>query len=114
MIITNMYTLKEFLDGMDFDWATGRIIYQAVGEKQYPALDDPVNAEEITADHEILTTEFDASYSEYACPRFIAEDAEAFYFPYYYDGSTAATKVWKDIDKYLDYRTNKTPYPGGG
>ena len=45
-------------------------------------------------------------------PRFIAEDAQALYFPYTYDGRTSLVKVWKDLSRYLQ-PGSMTPYPGG-
>jgi hypothetical protein len=106
-------TLKKMLDGLGFDWETGRIVHQPVDAAKAPGWSDPVGAEFIEAGDSILTTEFDNGFGAPQCPRFVAEDASAFYFPMQYDGATQLEKVWKDLGKYLDFEKNPTPYPGG-
>ncbi|MCF7995278.1 MAG: hypothetical protein K9L88_10615 [Chromatiaceae bacterium] len=107
-----MATLKDWLNELGFDWETGRIIYHAV-RGNAAGWKTAESAEDIGCDHEILTIEFDEGAGSPECPRIIAEDEEAIYFPSQYDGATALEKVWKDLDKYLDLESNETPYPSG-
>ena len=104
-----MATIKQWLEDYGFDFDKGRIIYQET-DYPYPGWCDPDRAMYIPTDHPILTTEFDNGYGGPNCPRFIAEDTEAIYFPVQYDGATWLEKVWKNLDKYLSH---STPYPGG-
>jgi len=106
-------TLKYWLDSLGFDWASGRIIYQHTEEGCAPGWTSPESAEQIASDHVILTTEFDCRSGAPKCPRIVAEDKDAIYFPSQYDGATSLEMVWKDLDRYLDFENNETPYPGG-
>ena len=116
-----MATIKEWLNEAGFHWEQGTIIYQPVNEEGTPEYDmidpgngTPINARIIEHDDPILIKEFDSGYGGADCPRFIAEDEQALYFPSKYDGATAIEKVLKDIRQYLNYESNPTPYPGGG
>lgn len=108
-----MATIREKLDRQGFDWETGRIIIQTVEPDRYPGWAKPTGAYVAAADDPILDQEFDDGFGGPKCPRFVAEDATAIYFPYQYDGATGVCKVLKDIRQYLDYKSNPTPYPGG-
>ena len=107
-----MATIREWLNEAGFNWEKGTIIYQPT-EGDCPGWNSPLSAAVIMPNHPILTKEFDERDGGPRCPRFIAEDDEAIYFPAQYDGSTWVNKIWKDITKYLDYKNNVTPYPGG-
>jgi len=105
-------TVREFLDGGGFDWQSGIIVWQKA-DGYAPGWGAPISAEAIDKDHPILDQEFDAGYGSPTCPRFVAKDKDAIYFPDQYDGATSSVKVWLDISRYLDIK-EETPYPGGG
>ena len=105
-----MNTIRDWLTRGSFNWDKGRIIYQATDK--FCGWDEPLSAEEISKEHPILDHEFNRGFGAPECPRFIAEDEKALYFPEQYDGATSLTVVYKDIDWYLDAE-NPTPYPGG-
>lgn len=107
-----MSTLREFLNDKGFNWASGRIIVQQCDEDESPGWASPKSAFVVEHDDGVLDKEFYAGYGGPNCPRYIAEDSEAYYFPSQYDGSTNPEKVLKDINRYMDI-TNETPYPGG-
>ena len=106
-----MATLKSWLNDLDFDWESGRIIYQET-EGSFCGWDTPIAAMEIGKDDPVLTREFCDGFGGPECPRIVAEDAVAIYFPSQYDGATRLEKIWKDLSKYLDVKC-LTPYPGG-
>lgn len=106
-----MATIKKWLNENGFNWETGRIIYHETDDSS-PGWGDAKSAEEVPADHPILIKEFYDGHGGPECPRFVAEDSQAIYFPSQYDGSTGCEKVWKNLDRYLDPKT-ETPYPGG-
>jgi hypothetical protein len=108
-----MITLRRELEELGFDWDSGKILYQKTIDFA-PGWDEPRDAEYIAATHPILDEEYSRDYGAPTCPRFVAEDKEAFYFPSQYDGATLVEKIWKDLDKYLDFKKNMSPYPGGG
>lgn len=105
-------TIREWLTEAGFDFAAGRILWQDTGEDSSPGWATPTAAAFIPADHAILDKAFDSGYGGSECPRFVAEDAVAIYFPSQYDGSTRIVKVHKNLERYLD-PNNETPYPGG-
>lgn len=107
-----MATIKKWLDEAGFNWSDGRILWQDVEEGRSPGWGDPTTAQWIQPDHEVLTREFSSGYGGPECPRFVAEDDKAIYFPSQYDGATGIEVVFKDLTKYLDVK-NETPYPGG-
>jgi len=107
-----MATLRGFLDDSRFDWATGKLIIQEAEENKWPGWDDQISSKLIKNQDPILEEEFDDGFGSPQCPRYIAEDSRALYFPEQYDGSTSPCMVFKDITKYLDIN-NPTPYPGG-
>lgn len=108
-----MATIRQWLDDAGFDWTVGSIIYQEV-DGDTPGWKAPVSAELISADHPILTKAFNSDFDAPECPRFIATDREALYFPSYCDGdgSNRLAKVWKNIETNLDFNEYPTPYPG--
>lgn len=111
-------TLRELLNALGFDWNTGRIVYHDVTQPdgEYtgnPGWSDATSAQEIPDTHPILDKEFYTGFGGPQCPRFVAEDAVKIYFPSQYDGSTQVHSIWKDLGKYLDFKENSTPYPGG-
>jgi hypothetical protein len=108
-----MPTLRKWLDEKDFDWDNGYIIYQEVGEDERPGWGEPISGQYITSDDPILDFEFHNGYGGPECPRIIARDDGAVYFPGQYDGATWLNKIIYDLDVYLDYKNNPTPYPGG-
>jgi hypothetical protein len=61
----------------------------------------------------VLHQSFDAGFGGPKCPRFIAEDPVAIYFPSQYEGATSLEKIYKNLDVYLT-GDEETPYPGGG
>jgi hypothetical protein len=108
-----MATIYDWLTELDFDFSSGVIIFQAVEKNEAPGWYDPINAEIINNNHPILHQEFDDGFGSPSCPRFIAKDDQAIYFPYQYDGSTNIQKIWLNIYQYLDFTNHHTPYPGG-
>lgn len=112
-------TLRGFLERTGFDWTTGRILI--VGTKlEWPdgTTVDPVEvvvaADLISFDNPILDKVFYSGYGANECPHYIAEDAECYYFPSQYDGSTAPEKLYKNIERYLTLGVTAPPFPGGG
>lgn len=103
--------IREWLSGANFNWNEGRILVQLTSEG-YPGWEEPKWALFIACTHSILDKQFDAGFGGPECPRFIAEDSKAFYFPSQYDGATSLVVVHKDLEHYLDLG-NPTPYPGG-
>ena len=116
-----MATIREWLDGSGFDWESGKIIHQGTRNEWdedeecelYPGWSPPTGAKVITRDHAILDKQFNTGFGGPDCPRFVARDPVAIYFPGQYDGSTWLVRVWINIDRYLDFEKNETPYPGG-
>lgn len=107
-----METIRNWLEEAEFDWDNGKIVYQDTGDG-YPGWSREGPRELIPHDHPILTKEFDAGYGGPECPRFVAQDLKAIYFPYQYDGATGIEKVFRDVDDYLRSPEVETPYPGG-
>lgn len=106
-------TIRAWLTDGGFDWTDGRILWQDTEEDDSsPGWATPRAAAWIEPTHAILDKEFHDGYGGPECPRFIAEDNKALYFPNQYDGSTGLTVVMKDLSHYLDPK-NETPYPGG-
>ena len=103
-----MATVKEFLDSCGFDWDTGVVFIQPTedGSPGWSSPSGPMHR----ATQDDLTSGFDSGYRGPECPRYIAEDKEAIYFPSQYDGSTCGEKVLKDIRRYGP--ECPTPYPG--
>jgi len=108
-----MTTIRDWLTEMHFDFSSGVIIFQSVKDNQAPGWYDPISSEVINENHPVLNQEFNSGFGSPSCPRFIAKDNEAVYFPYQYDGSTNIQKIWLDINNYLDFTHYYTPYPGG-
>ena len=109
-----MATIREWLNAFGFNWESGKIIYQETcGDA--PGWDEPVAARLVGHWDPILCLEFDAKWGGPECPRFVAEDDAAIYFPAQaqYDGSTWCVRIWKDLLRYLDI-ANESPYPGEG
>lgn len=107
-----MPTIKEWLTTEGFDWESGEIIYHEVEDSNHPGWSGAISASLVPHTHQVLTKEFDHGYGSPQCPRFIAKDKNAIYFPWQYDGATGIQKVFISIKKYLDI-SNETPYPGG-
>ncbi|RKY62981.1 MAG: hypothetical protein DRP95_00130 [Candidatus Latescibacterota bacterium] len=105
-------TLRKELDRLGFDWKSGRILVQEVFENMFHAWSDSEGARWVDFDDPILDLEFGGFGDEVQCPRFVAEDKEAIYFPAQYDGDTWVEKVYKDIGRYLDWKNYESPYPG--
>jgi hypothetical protein len=115
-------SIRESLEELEFNWDNGRILLQTVydymGEpSKNPGWESFNNregskdtSEYIDFDHPVLDADYDVGYGGPECPRFIAEDDQALYFPAQYDGSTWIEVVYKNIDVYLE---KSTPYPGG-
>lgn len=116
-----MANLKKWLDELGFDWEYGTIIYQPVKEdKDYQPCPGWASADEleqpmyISKSAAILSVEFDDGFGSPQCPRVLAADANAIYFPKQYDGSTSLVKIITNLDYYLSVKGISTPYPGGG
>jgi hypothetical protein len=101
-----MATIREFLSKSGFDFLVGRIIVQETND-----LNEPVSAREISLNDSILDFEFSAGLGYMGCPRYVAEDSKALYFPSQYDGATSPEKIYKNINKYLNPKV-ESPYPG--
>jgi len=106
-----MATIRNWLNNANFNWKKGLIIHQPT-DGGSPGWSCPVSAEIVGVNDEVLDREFDSGFGGPECPRFVAEDDRAIYFPSQYDGSTTIEVVLKDIKSYLNIE-NKTPYPGG-
>lgn len=118
-----MATIKQWLIDAEFDWENGRIIFQELKKDPddpsetlayspgWSDIEEVEQAIEIEKNHEILTLKFCNSFGSPECPRFMAEDNNAIYFPTQYDGATSLTKVYK-LNYYLNNKS-LTPYPGG-
>lgn len=107
-----MSTIHDWLTEMHFNFSTGSIIFQAVKDDEAPGWNDPIASELVNENHPILHTKFENGFGSPSCPRFIAKDDQAIYFPYQYDGATNIQKIWLDLNKYLDFTHYYTPYPG--
>ena len=115
-----MATIRKFLDGKGFDWLLGSVYIQIVrgridGEPESvrPGWDMEIIAVyRAVARDRILDYEFSDDYGGPECPRFIAYDPGAVYFPAQYDGATWCEKVLYPPERYLE-GTALTPYPGG-
>jgi len=107
--------VRELLDMLGFDWATGRIVYQATTGYSPGCSDgkDIAAGIEIGTQHPILDEQFYAGYGSAWCPRIIARDNEAIYIPVQYDGASWMTRIVVDLDWYKE-TGHPTPYPGGG
>ena len=108
-----MANLRQWLDGLGFDWETGKIIYQRTKEDFLPGWEKPCDATEISNDDPILTEEFRDIYSGPRCPRIVAKDKSAIFFPVTKSGKTWIERIFHDIDNYLDWNTNESPYIRG-
>ena len=112
-----MATIHQWLVDVNFDFASGTILYQPVkDEEDYetaPGWTEPTNGIFIDEKHPILHKDFEDGFGSPQCPRFIAKDNQAIYFPTQYDGATNIQKVWLDLHQYLDFNNHYTPYPGG-
>lgn len=104
-----MATLREWLEAAGFDWSTGRVIVQFVGDKSCADYTKSDRSEEVGRDHQILDAEFDCA----DCPMFIAEDGGWIYFPGVYDSSSWLVRISKNLSYYLNPE-NPTPVVGGG
>lgn len=112
-----MATIHQWLKAVNFNFKCGIILYQPVEiyEDYYPSpgWTTPASAELVGENHTILHKEFHNGFGSPQCPRFVAKDDQAIYFPCQYDGATNIQKVWLDLNKYLDFNNHHTPYPGG-
>lgn len=108
-----MPTIRAWLTKAGFNFKEGIIVYHPVSEDHCPGYDDYlIDGRYISMDHKILDTEFSDDYGGPECPRFIAKDRFALYFPSQYDGATSIEKVYLDLNKYVG-NNKPTPYPGG-
>jgi len=107
-----MATIRQWLTEQGFDFGNGTILFQpAASSPGWTSVEETGKGRMIRTTHPILDHVFDDGFGAPECPRFIAEDSEAIYFPAQYDGATWCEKVHKDITYYVDH---VTPYPGGG
>lgn len=133
-----MATIREWLDEAGFDWDNGIIIYHPTSRY----LGDEPEAEDdfyFSPNHgwndrngkpvfmrssglaggkearewRVVNYEFGDGYGGPGCPRFIAYDSDATYFPAQYDGSTWLEKVYLNPGRYMGDNAIETPYPGG-
>jgi hypothetical protein len=112
--IKTMATLRQFLDSQGFDWRTGYIVIHPTPEEGSNPGWEELSGTPFVAPptHEILDKEFYDGYGGPKCPRFVARDKDALYFPIQYDGATCCCKVFGDLRVYLS-GDEQTPYPGG-
>jgi hypothetical protein len=115
-------TIREWLDLARFDWLCGIIVYHETAtdeDREYEMEPSPGWSERvgpgqvIPRDHPILDHMFRTGYGGPMCPRFIAQDGNAVYFPAQYDGSTWLEKVDLRMASYVGPNAIPTPYPGG-
>ena len=112
-----MTTIRVELSRLGFSWFGGIIVWQkpCVDGSEYPGHDRGGRANTIPHNHAILDTEYDEGFGSPECPRFVAKDYSAVYFPTQYDGSVRVERVLTDIVAYVgDGSQPDTPYPGGG
>lgn len=111
-----MSTIKEWLSELNYDWADGLLIIHPTEGNRPGRSDLNGNAAWYTGsdsrDAELVNHEFNDGFGAPECPRFIAYDKKAVYFPSQYDGATQCEKVYLNPHKYLDGKTD-TPYPWG-
>ncbi len=115
-----MATIRAWLNGAGFDWKKGTIVFQPVGDG-VPGWGDPVSGcwlkpAKIINDDPVLDHHFYDGYGGPQCPRFVARDTEAVYFPSQYDGATSIEKVFLDLSRYVGEKEGEfeeSPYPGG-
>lgn len=109
-----MITLRRLLTDLKFDWMQGIIIYHEPTDPDDEGgwCYDIKSRSAIPFNHPVLDKEFDPGYGSPECPRIIAYDFKAIYFPWQYDGASRLTKVWANPDEYLE-DDSTTPYPGG-
>jgi len=105
-----MATIRNFLDGKGFDWGTGLIILQWT---RRPWDVDVADSRRVEGRNDAaLDYEFNEIWDgREGCPRFIAHDSEAVYFPCVVDGVTWCEKVFKDPERYSIGEV-LVPYPG--
>ena len=106
-------TIRKWLNEAEFNWERGRIIWGDTGDAPYPGGAMTKQNIEIEHNHPVLDLKFDSDHGGPHCPRFIAYDNVAIYFPAQYDGATWLEKVWRSPKRYLGKTVEKTPYPGG-
>jgi len=106
-----MATIRGWLNDSGFNWEKGVIVHQPT-ESSCPGWGSPISAEIVGINDRVLDHDFHTGFGGPECPRFVAEDDMAFYFPCQYDGATSVEKLLKNIESYLDV-SNPTPYPGG-
>lgn len=120
--MSEVATLRIWLDDRHFDWENGRIVLQAfppdedLWEQFYDDTAKQMEPVFIDRKHPVLDVAFSSGMGEASCPRFIAEDAQRIYFPAQYDGATWCEIVWKDLSKYVnsgEAKAEPTPLPGG-
>lgn len=124
-----MATVREWLNELGFDWDNGTIVHQPVENEgpetteilgvevcaNPPGSRSPLAGNRVERDDLVLDREFDDGYGLPACPRFVAKDREAIYFPVQYDGSTRPARVLLDMRRYIGDKGEiaDSPYPGG-
>jgi len=107
-----MATLREWLNEISCDWDNGVILYQETkDENDMAGWSMPVSCAYIEKDNSVLDQEFCDGFGSPNCPRIIAKDKNAIYFPAQYDGLTWLEKVVLNLDYYLDVN-HESPYPG--
>lgn len=111
-----MATIREWLNDAGFDWLSGRIVWQAMDADAYcPGWGSPISGQYIDSGSPILDEQFYAGFGAPRCPRFIARDNRAIYYPCQYDGSTWIESIVIDLDRYVGTGNDlvPSPYPGG-
>ena len=109
-------TIKKELDQLNFDWDSGKIVYQHLkgwGDI-FTLPEDKWYARLITdSEDEVVNRAFDADDS-LRWPRFIAIDGEYVYFIAFYESDVWLEAIPLDITKFLDYSAFWIYLVGGG
>lgn len=132
MSMADTASIREWLDDAGFDWNAGRIVYHETSSAEdrenemepSPGWADRVGPGVLAyhpigerapgqPSHPILDHRFHTGFGGPMCPRFIAQDPDALYFPSQYDGATRLVKVYRHLIRYVGHDAEPTPYPGG-
>ena len=93
--------IRDELNGQNFDWESGKIIYQTTENKMDTNFSKYKKVEFLEKNSPILDEEFENEFGGCTYPPIIAEDKEFIYFVVVYDGRGDLEKISKRIERYL-------------
>ena len=111
-----MATVRKWLSELGFDWEKGTIVFQAVEDREGkafwatgaeaepgipPGQAMPLEGRIVGRDDPFLDWEFNDRHGAPNCPRFIARDQKAIYFPATFAGATWAERIFLDLSQYV-------------